>query len=117
MSIKGQNNSLWTVILRCSFFKGEIKSVKILTSCGNKKFDAQAISETKGKHVPEISFGTQRHEYWRIITWTMPKGAPYAEPCLPPKLSEANILAGKPFTLVHHVSAPISSWWGGSAFS
>ena len=117
MVIKGKDDSQWSVVLRCSFFRGEIKSAKILSGCGNKKFDAQAIEETVGKHVPEVAFGTQRHEYWRTITWTMPKGASYAEPRLPPKLSEANVLVGKRFTLVHHVSAPISSWHGLTAFS
>jgi hypothetical protein len=110
------DQSLWTVMLRCSFFKGEIKSVKVVRSCGNKKFDAQAVAETKGKHVPEVAFGTSRHEYWRTITWTMPKGAPYAEPRLPPKLAEPNVLVGVPFDLVPHVSAPVGaydgSWWG-----
>ena len=101
-----KDDSLWTVVLRCSFFKGEIKSVKVLSSCGNKKFDAQAVTETKGKHVPEVAFGTQRHEYWRTITWTIPKGAPYGEPLLPPKLSDANVLVGAPFEVVTGMSAP-----------
>jgi hypothetical protein len=113
------NDSLWTVVLRCSFFKGEIKSAKVLSSCGNKKFDAQALAETKGKHVPEVAFGTHRHEYWRTITWTMPKGAPYGEPRLPPKMTPTNVLFGVPFDLVPHVTAPVAayhgaygSWWG-----
>lgn len=93
-------------MLRCSFFKGEIKSVKVLSSCGNKKIDAQAIAETKGKHVPEVAFGTHRHEYWRTINWTLPKGAPYGEPRLPPKLSEVNVLVGVPFEIVTGMSAP-----------
>jgi hypothetical protein len=101
-----KDDSLWTVILRCSFFKGEIKSVKVLSSCGNKKVDAQAVAETKGRHVPEVAFGTSRHEYWRTITWTMPKGAPYAEPCLPPKLAEPNVLIGMRFEIVTGISAP-----------
>jgi hypothetical protein len=101
------DESVWTVLLRCSFFKGEIKSVKVVRSCGNKKFDQQAVSETKGKHVPEVAFGTQRHEYWRTMTWTMPKGAPYGEPRLPPKLAEPNVLVGVPFAAVCSVTSPI----------
>jgi hypothetical protein len=100
------DDSLWTVMLRCSFFRGEIKSVKVLQSCGNKKFDAQAVAETKGKHVPEVAFGTSRHEYWRNITWTLPKGAPYAEPVLPPKLADTNVLVGAPFEVITGMSAP-----------
>lgn len=100
------DDSLWTVVLRCSFFKGEVKSVKILSSCGNKNFDAQAITETKGRHVPEVAFGTQRHEYWKTLTWTMPKGAPYGEPLLPPKLPEDHVLVGMPFEVTTGMSAP-----------
>jgi hypothetical protein len=101
-----RDDSLWTVVLRCSFFRGEIKSVKILSGSGNKKLDAQAVTETKGKHVPEVAFGTSRHEYWKTITWTMPKGAPYAEPNLPPKLPEAHVLVGVPFEVTTGMSAP-----------
>lgn len=97
----------WRVIMRCSFFRGEIKSAKVLRSSGNKKIDAQALAETKGRHVPEVAFGTQRHEYWRTITWSMPKGAPYAEPCLPPKLPEPHVLVGVPFEVVAGMSAPL----------
>ncbi len=101
-----QDDSLWTVALRCSFFKGEIKSVKVLRSSGNQKIDAQAVAEMRGRHVPEVSFGTSRHEYWRTITWTLPKGAPYAEPQLPPKLTEPTVLVGLPFEVVTGMSAP-----------
>ena len=100
------DDSLWTVQLRCSFFKGEVKSVQVMRSSGNKKIDAQAMAETKGRHAPEAAFGTSRHEYWRILEWTMPKGAPYAEPRLPPKLPDANTLVGVPFEVVTGTSAP-----------
>lgn len=100
-----RDDSLWTVVMRCSFFKGEIKSVKVLDSSGNKKIDAQAVAETKGRHAPEVGFGTSRHEYWRTLTWTMPKGAPYAEPNLPPKLPEPTVLVGVPFQIVCSVTA------------
>jgi hypothetical protein len=100
------DDSQWSVVLRCAFFKGEIKSAKILSSSGNKRIDAQAATQTKGRHVPEIAFGTQRHEYWRTITWTMPKGAPYAEPHLPPKLPDPIWLVGMPFDVVCSVTAP-----------
>lgn len=93
-------------MLRCSFFKGEIKSAKVLRSCGNKKFDAQAVKETLGRHAPEAAFGTSRHEYWRTLTWTMPKGAPYGAPHLPPKLAEPCVLVGVPFEIVTGMSAP-----------
>ncbi len=102
-----RDDSLWTVVLRCSFFKGEIKSVQILSGCGNKKIEAQAVAETKGKHVPEVSLGNKRHEYWRTLTWTMPKGAPFAEPNLPPKLPEPYVLVGVPFSVVTGMSAPL----------
>lgn len=101
-----RDDSLWTVILRCSFFKGEVKSAQILSGCGNKKFDAQAISEMLGKHVPEVSLGSKRHEYWKVLTWTMPKGVPYGEPRLPPKMTPANVLVGVPFEIVTGMSAP-----------
>ncbi len=100
------DDSLWAVQLRCSFFKGEVKSVQVTRSSGNKKIDAQAIAETKGRHAPEAAFGTSRHEYWRVLEWTMPKGAPYAAPNLPPKLPEANTLVGVPFEIVTGMSAP-----------
>jgi hypothetical protein len=103
------DGSLWSVVLRCSFFKGEIKSAKILSGCGNKKFDEQAVKEMLGRHVPEVSLGSKRHEYWRTLTWTMPKGAPYAEPNLPPKLSEPNVLVGVPFEIVTGMSASSST--------
>jgi hypothetical protein len=102
-----RDDSLWTVVLRCSFFKGEIKSVKVLSGCGNKKFDAQAAREMMGKHVPEVSLGSKRHEYWRTLTWTMPKGVPFAEPNLPPKLPEPHVLVGVPFSVVTGMSAPL----------
>jgi hypothetical protein len=100
------DDSLWTVQLRCSFFKGEIKSVKVVSGSGNKKVDAQAVSETKGRNAPEIGFGTARHEYWRTLTWTMPKGAPYAEPNLPPKLPDPIVLVGVPIEIVCSVTSP-----------
>lgn len=100
------DDSLWTVVLRCSFFNGEVKSAKILKGCGNKKFDEQAVREMMSKHVPEVSLGHKRHEYWRTLTWTMPKGAPYAEPNLPPKLSEPHVLVGVPFAVITGMSAP-----------
>ena len=62
--------------------------------------------EIKGKHVPEVAFGTSRHEYWRTLTWTMPKGAPYGEPLLPAGLSDTSVLVGKPFEVVTGMSAP-----------
>lgn len=102
------DGSAWSVVLRCSFFKGEVKSAQILSSCGNKKFDAQAVQEMLGKHVPEVSLGGKRHEYWRTLTWTLPKGAPYAEPNLPPKLAQPHVLVGVPFEVVTGMSAPVS---------
>ncbi len=105
MSKPLKDDSVWTVGLRCSFFKGEVKSVQVLASCGNKKIDAQAVAEMKSKHAPEVAFGTQRHEYWKAMTWTMPKGAPYGEPRLPPKLSAPHTLRGAPFAVVSSMSA------------
>jgi len=101
-----KDDSLWTVVLRCSFFKGEVKSAKILQGCGNKKFDEQAVKEMLGKHVPEVSLGSKRHEYWKVLTWTMPKGAPYAEAVLPPKLAPPPVLVGAPFEVTTGMSAP-----------
>lgn len=100
------DDSLWRVKLRCSFFRGEIKSVKLLQSCGNKKIDAQAISETKGRHAPEITLGSTRHEYWRNLDWSMPKGAPYAQPNPPPRLPDPHVLVGQPFAIITGISAP-----------
>jgi hypothetical protein len=101
-----RDDSQWIVTLRCSFFKGEIKSVKMVSSSGNPKIDAQAIAQTKGRHVPEVAFGTSRHEYWRTMTWAMPKGAPYAAPNLPPALPPPTVLMGVPFAIVCGVTSP-----------
>ncbi len=104
-----RDDSLWTVVMRCSFFKGEVKSAQILSGCGNKKFDAQALKEMIGKHVPEVSLGRKRHEYWKTLTWTMPKGAPYGEPRLPPKLTPTNVLVGVPLPAMCSVTSPVRS--------